>query len=152
VIPDPASHIGDPDEEWRQQTTQVSRVAVRLPPYWAEQPAVWFAKADAQFTLAGISSEKTKFCHVISQLDHRYATGVEDIFTSPPERNHCSTLRTKLVRRLSHSREHCIRQLLPLEEMRDQKPSQFLRHFRSLAQECQTTSPAESGPVGYPPT
>jgi hypothetical protein len=48
---------------------------------------LWFAQAEAQFSLAGISSEKTKFFHVISQLDHRYAAEVEDIITSPPERD-----------------------------------------------------------------
>jgi hypothetical protein len=56
-----------------------------LPSLWAERPAAWFAKAEAQFTLDNISSEKTKFCHVISQLDHRYAAEVEDIIISPPE-------------------------------------------------------------------
>jgi hypothetical protein len=50
---------------------EVSRVAVRLPPFWAEQPAVWFAQAEAQFYLASVNSEKIKFFHVISQLDHR---------------------------------------------------------------------------------
>jgi hypothetical protein len=58
-------------------------VAVRLPPFWAERPAVWFAQAEAQFTLAGISSEQTKFCYVISQLDQRYAAEVEDIISQP---------------------------------------------------------------------
>jgi hypothetical protein len=72
---------------------EISRVAVRA--------AVWFVQADAQFTLVGISSEKTKFCYVILQLDHRYATEVEDIITSPPERDPYSTLRTELVRPLS---------------------------------------------------
>jgi hypothetical protein len=38
--------------------------------FWAERPAVWFTQAEAQFTLAGISSNKMKFCHVMSQLDH----------------------------------------------------------------------------------
>jgi hypothetical protein len=107
-------------------------VAVRLPPFWAERPAVWFAQAEALFILAGISSEKTKFCHVISQLDHRYATEVEDIITSRPHQHPYTTLRTFLVRRLSPSREQRIRQLLTLEEMGDRKPSQFLRHLRSL--------------------
>jgi hypothetical protein len=37
---------------------KVSRVAVQLPPFWAERPAVWFA--EAQFFLAAVSSEKTK--------------------------------------------------------------------------------------------
>jgi hypothetical protein len=94
---------------------------------------MWFAQAKAQFTLAGISSERIKFCHVISQLDHRYAMEVEDIITSPPERDPYTTLRTELVRRLSPSREQRIRHLLTLEEMGDLKPSQFLRHLRSLA-------------------
>jgi hypothetical protein len=85
---------------------EVSRVAMRLPPFWAKRPAVWFAQDEAQFFLAGVNSEKTKFFHVISQLDHRYATEVEDIITSPPERDPYTTLRTELVQRLSPSREH----------------------------------------------
>jgi hypothetical protein len=76
-------------------------VAVRLPPFWAEQPAVWFVQAEVQFFLAGVNSEKTKFFHVISQLDHQYAAEVEDIITSPPERDPYTTLRKELVRRLS---------------------------------------------------
>jgi hypothetical protein len=39
---------------------EISRVAVRLPPLWSERPAVWFAQAEAQFTLAGISSAQTQ--------------------------------------------------------------------------------------------
>jgi hypothetical protein len=83
--------------------------------------------------LAGISSEETKFCYVISQLDHRYATEVEDIITSLPERDPYSTLRTELMRRLFLSREQQLRQLFTLKEMGDRKTSQFLTHFRSLA-------------------
>jgi hypothetical protein len=70
--------------------------------------------------LAGVNSEKTKFFHVNSQLDHRYAAEVEDIISSPPEEDPYTTLRTELVRRLSLSREKRIRQLLTLEEMGDQ--------------------------------
>jgi hypothetical protein len=104
---------------------EVSRVA--------ERPALWFAQAETQFFLAGVNSEKTKFFHVISQLDHRYTAEVEDIITSSPERDPYTTLRTELVQRLSPSREQRIRQLLTFEEMGDRKPSQFLRHLRGLA-------------------
>jgi hypothetical protein len=45
---------------------EISRVAVRLPPFWAERPAVWLAQAEAQFSLAGITSENTKFFYVTS--------------------------------------------------------------------------------------
>jgi hypothetical protein len=77
---------------------------VRLPPFWAERPAVWFAQAEAQFFLAGVNSAKTKLLHVISQLDHRYATEVEDIINSSPERNPYTKLRNELVQRLPPSR------------------------------------------------
>jgi hypothetical protein len=65
-------------------------------------------------------------------LDHRYASEVEDIITSPPKRNPYTTLKIELVKRLSPSKEQRIHQLLALE-MGDRKPSQFLRHLRSLA-------------------
>ncbi|XP_023705880.1 uncharacterized protein LOC111863621 [Cryptotermes secundus] len=80
-------------------------MAVRFPPFWPDRPAMWFAQAEAQFILAGITNERIKFCHVISHLDYRYATEVEDIITSPHERGPYALLRTELVRRLSSSPE-----------------------------------------------
>jgi hypothetical protein len=62
------THIHSLQEELRNGTTnspmpaEISRVAVRLLPFWAERPAEWFAQAEAQYTLAGISTEQTKFC------------------------------------------------------------------------------------------
>jgi hypothetical protein len=91
---------------------EVSRVAVRLPPFWAERPAVWFAQAEAQFILAGISSEQTKFYYVISQQQHQHASEVEDIIISPPERDCYTILKTELMKRLSPSKEERIHQLL----------------------------------------
>jgi hypothetical protein len=88
----------------RSLPAEVSRVAVPLPPFWAKRPAVWFAQAEAQFFLAGISSETTKFYHVISQLDQRYPAELEDVITSPPERDPYTTLWTELMRPLSPSR------------------------------------------------
>jgi hypothetical protein len=69
---------------------------MQLPPFWPEWPAV-FAQADAQFSLAGINNKKTKFCCMISQLDHQYVTEVEGIITSPPQKDPYTMLRTKLV-------------------------------------------------------
>ena len=67
--------------------------------------------------------------------DNRYASEVEDIITiiSPPATNKYTTLKTELIRRLSLSQDQRVRQLLAQEELGDRKPSQFLRHLRSLA-------------------
>ncbi|XP_023724845.1 uncharacterized protein LOC111873962 [Cryptotermes secundus] len=119
----------------RPVPTETPTIAVRLPPFWADRPAVWLAQAEAQFTLAGISSEQTKFCYMISQLDQRYASEVEDIITFPTERGPYTLLRTELVRRQSPSPEQRIRQILTVEEIDDSKPSQFLNYLKSLAPE-----------------
>jgi hypothetical protein len=86
------------------QPAEISRVAVWLPSFWAERPAVWFAQAEAHFSLAGISSEWTKFHYVTSQLHQRYAAEVEDIITSPPQQDPYFKLRTELLKQLSLSR------------------------------------------------
>jgi hypothetical protein len=62
---------------------------------------MWFAQAEAQFSLIGITSEKTKFFYVISQLDHRYTAEVEDIITYPPEQEPYTTLKVELVGHLT---------------------------------------------------
>jgi hypothetical protein len=102
----------------------IARVAVRLPPFWAEQPDVWLSQTEAQFSLADITTERTKFHHVISQLDHRYAAEVRDIITSPTLQDPYTTLRTALLERLSPSREQRFRQLLTPEAIGNRKPSQ----------------------------
>lgn len=108
------------------------KVSVKLPPFWPDKPAVWFAQVEAQFQIAGIVQESTKYNYVISQLDHRVAGEVDDIITSPPPKNQYSFLKTELIRRLSISEEQRIRQLLSDVELGDRKPSQFLRHLKSL--------------------
>jgi hypothetical protein len=108
-------------------------MAVQLLPFWAERPAVWFTQVEAQFVLGGISNESTKFHHIISQLDHRYAAEVEDIITSPPQQDPYTKLRIGLLGRLSPCREQRVRQPLTPEAMGESKPSQLLRHVRSLA-------------------
>jgi hypothetical protein len=112
---------------------EISRVVILLPAFWAERPVVWFAQAEAQFSLAGITSEKTKFFYIISQLDHRYATEVEDIITYPPERDPYTTLKAELVGRLTPSKNQRVCQLPTQEEMDDRMLSQFLQHLRGLA-------------------
>ena len=58
------------------QIAALYRVAVRLPPFWPDCPALWFAQAEAQFELASITRQKTKFSYVVSQLHQQHAVEV----------------------------------------------------------------------------
>lgn len=111
---------------------QVLRVGVRVPPFWPEEPALWFAQVESHFVLSKIATDQTKFCYLVSQLDHQYAAEVKDVITNPPATNKYEKLKTELIKRLSASKEKRVKQLLMHEELGDRKPSQFLRHLQSL--------------------
>ncbi|KAL0895873.1 hypothetical protein ABMA27_011894 [Loxostege sticticalis] len=112
---------------------EVLKVSVRVPPFWPEEPALWFAQVESQFVLSGITKDETKFYFLVAQLDHQYAKEVKDVITSPPATDKYAKLKTELIKRLSASQEKRIKQLLVHEELGDRKPSQFLRHLSSLA-------------------
>jgi hypothetical protein len=74
-----------------------------------------FAQAEAQFSLAGISSERPKFHYVISQPDQRYDAEVVDIITFPSQHDPISKLRTELLKRLSPSKQQRAHRILTLK-------------------------------------
>jgi hypothetical protein len=121
----------DPAEE--THSPELYRVSVRLQPFWPERPIVWFGQAEAQFELASITRQRTKFNYVVFQLNPQQPAEVEDLIASPPEHEPYDRLKAELVRRLSTSREQRVRRLLSHEEMGDRKTSQFLRHLKTLA-------------------
>lgn len=112
---------------------EVYRVGVRVPPFWPEEPALWFAQIEGQFALSKIIQDDTKFYYVVGHLEPRYALEVKDIITNPPASDKYEKLKTELIKRLSASQEKRIQKLLTHEELGDRKPSQFLRHLQDLA-------------------
>nr|XP_037874854.1 uncharacterized protein LOC119630234 [Bombyx mori] len=114
-------------------SSDLGRVGVRVPPFYPDKPALWFAQLETQFLLSSITADSTKFHYTCSQLDEAYASTVEDIITNPPASGKYERLKSELINRLSKSREKKVQQLLHHEELGDRKPSQFLRHLRDLA-------------------
>ncbi|XP_045454527.1 uncharacterized protein LOC123663930 [Melitaea cinxia] len=117
-------HVVEPTE------TDVFRIGVKPPPFWAEEPTVWFSQLEGNFTLSGIKDDDTKFYYVISTLEQRYAAEVKDIIVSPPKTGKYELLKSELIKRLSASREKEVKQLLIHEELGDRRPSNLLRHTR----------------------
>lgn len=114
-------------------STEICRVAVRIPPFWPDEPEIWFAQVEGQFAIANITTDTTKFHYVIGQLEPQYAKEVKDIIVKPPASDKYQKLKSELIKRLSSSNEKKVNQLLLHEELGDRKPSQFLRHLQSLA-------------------
>ncbi|XP_050344649.1 uncharacterized protein LOC126769774 [Nymphalis io] len=126
MAPNVPEHAGE-------TTYESFRVGVRIPPFYAEKPALWFSQMEAQFALSNIKTDETKFYCVTGNLDPQYACEVEDIITYPPNTNKYERLKSELIKRLSASKEKKLKQLLMHEELGDRKPSQFYRHLTNLA-------------------
>lgn len=47
---------------------EVSKVGVKIPPFWPEKPEICFFQDAAQLSISGISTEEPKFNYLISQL------------------------------------------------------------------------------------
>lgn len=103
---------------------------MRIPPFWPEKPAIWFAQVEGFFAIMRITDDATKFYHILATLDRQYAAEVEDVLIGPADYN---KLKAELIKRLSVSRENKVKQLLVHEQLGDRKPSQFLRHLQHLA-------------------
>lgn len=121
------------DEGESIKNIDVFKVGTRLPPFWPEEPEVWFGQVEGQFAISGITSDSTKFHYVISQLDAQFAKEVKDLIINPPASDKYVKLKSELIKRLTASKEKKLKQLLMHEELGDRKPSQFLRHLKSLA-------------------
>ena len=49
-----------------------ANVSMKLPPFWPDAAKVWFAQADAQFTIKHVTVSKTKFYHAVAILPKKW--------------------------------------------------------------------------------
>lgn len=121
-----------------ESSNSACRVSVRVPPFWPERADLWFVQLEAQFAIAGITADSTKFYHVISQLEQRYLIQVDDVVNKPPADGKYEKIKETLISRLTPSNKDCLRQVVKYEELGNRKPSQLLRHMRSLGRSAMT--------------
>lgn len=68
-----------------QYVPHISHIRIKIPPFWSKDPAVWFPQVEAQFALANIIQDSTKYYYAISQLDGSVIREVKGIVSNPPE-------------------------------------------------------------------
>lgn len=114
------------------QTPNVNHVGVKIPPFWTPDPVLWFTQLEAQFELAHISTETTKYNHLLSALDGNTLTIIADLIKRDLPATYIE-LKQALISRCTDTEEQRIRKLLTGLELGDQKPSVLLRKIKAMA-------------------
>lgn len=110
----------------------VNTVTLRLPTFWSQQPRVWFAQAEAQFTLRNVTADTTKFHYVVASLDQDTAVRILDIIEMPPEENKFTAIKTRLLDSFAPSEYERASRLLHMSSVGDEKPSALMDRMLSL--------------------
>lgn len=110
----------------------IARVSLRAPPFWKENPALWFRQLESQFVTNGITVSETKYHVAVGALDTAVISQVSDIIMNPPEHNKYENLKDRLQERFADSEERRFQKLLRNLDLGDKKPSHLWREMRDL--------------------
>lgn len=130
-----AANGQDPVNLLEQHINQphIARISVRAPPFWKENPALWFTQLESQFHTNAITVSETKYHIAVAALDTAVISQVSDIILNPPAQNKYETLKQRLQDRYADSEERRFKKLLGNLELGDKKPSHLWREMKDLA-------------------
>ena len=113
------------------ESARAAAVSVKLPPFWTDRTELWFAQAEAQFTIKNITAEKTKYAYVVTMLDGKTASLAMDIIRAPPEDAY-QALKTRLTKSFAISDAEKAARILDMNGLGDNTPSQCLSNMLTL--------------------
>ena len=88
------------------KTEETNAVAVKLPEFYKSNPDMWFASAEAQFILANITEESTKYYNVIKRLDESVAVAVSKYTSKIPAADPYTKLKAALIKHFTPTESH----------------------------------------------
>ena len=106
-------------------------VSLKLPTFWISQPEVWFAQAEAQFSLRGITADDTKYFYVLAALDQT-ATRLLDLISGSPVDGKYKKLKDRLIGTFGLSERERASRLLHFRPLGDSKPSTLMDEMLGL--------------------
>ncbi|CAB3254848.1 unnamed protein product [Arctia plantaginis] len=104
----------------------------RLPPFWRQNPTLWFAQFESAVAASKIREEQ-KFNLVVPLLGCDDLEQIANIKLNPPATGKYITLKNILIFTYQESDHRQLQKLLSGLELGDSKPSQLLRKMRDLS-------------------
>ncbi|KAM9425560.1 uncharacterized protein KZ484_010848 isoform 1-T2 [Pholidichthys leucotaenia] len=121
------SHPADASE-----TAHTSAVTVKLPEFWESDPNSWFQQAEAQFALAGITADETKFYHIVARLDAATSRCTRSVIQQPPAHDKYKELKATLIESFIPSAEERAGKILAIYGHRGRRPRALMEDMLQL--------------------
>ncbi|CAL9696567.1 unnamed protein product [Knipowitschia caucasica] len=110
----------------------VFAATIRLPDFWQNDPEPWFQHVDAQFHLRGITTDDTKYFHVVAALDSATTRRLMGLLRDPPAANKYEALKRALLQLYQLSDMERADRLLSLTGLGDSKPTELMENMLAL--------------------
>lgn len=117
-----------------QENTEIcSSKTIKLPQFWNQCPATWFITVENSLDLEKITSNKSKYQHVLAALPQHVAMRVSDIIRNG--KRDYDQLKNELISRFSISEEQRLNTLLSESNavIGDRRPSEFFLFLEQIA-------------------
>ena len=99
---------------------------IRLPAFWVEKPAAWFALAEARFRSGGVELEQHCFDLLVGAMSMDSIGQVIDLIENPPDVLPYSTLKAKLLMAHQLTDYQRLEVMFQMEPLGARKPTELL--------------------------
>ena len=121
----------------------VGHVACKLPDFWEDDPATWFAQCEGQFRIARVTSDKTQFDYVVQKLSSVVIKRVRDLILNPPEEGRYDAIKNRILDAYRRSQYEELRDLHATAALGDRRPTQLMDDILSAIPSLEVTGNAE---------
>lgn len=111
---------------------RILSAADKIPPFWIQDPELWFSHVETVFKGDNITNSLTKFQIIISKLQIDILVPARDIIKCPGDKPY-EEIKSRLVTTYMESETRRIQQLLEGKHLANKKPSQLLKLMIKLA-------------------
>ena len=106
---------------------------VKLPPFWPLRPVEWFLQAESVFITSHITSERTRFHHVLQQLPQETITTALDLIKNQATlADPYTRLKNKLTHTFGKTKYQMCDELLDMPALGSGKPSLLMSNMLAL--------------------
>ena len=109
-----------------------NNIPIKLPEFWESAAAAWFAQAESQFAVRGITDDDTCYHHVVASLSSSTASRAVGFITNPPPTRRYAALKAHLLRLFELSLPERARRLLDISGLGDRRPSEHMEMMLNL--------------------